>query len=171
MTRTAADSLGFSLDDLRRDVRGACLQGPGDPQASEILDPYGFISQPPILRRLGEWIAAQLDPEVNRLVAVGSSALGLALAAGLEQNVPVAFVADGEVFGESSSGDSAAVVADIARTGQSTRATAEVLAAAGSGVEQVFIVWDRSMGALELLDPLHVPVTVLMEERPGRARR
>lgn len=170
MTRTA-ESLGFSLDDLRRDVRGACLQGPGDPRASEILDPYGFISQPPILRRLGGWITAQLAPEVNRLVAVGSSALGLALAAGLEQNVPVAFVADGEIFGEFSSGDTAAVVADIARTGQSTRATVEVLAAAGSGVEQIFVVWDRSMGALDLLDPLQVPITVLMEERLARALR
>jgi orotate phosphoribosyltransferase len=171
MTRTLAESLEFSLDDLRRDVRGACLQGPGDPQASEILDPYGFISQPPILRRLGVWIAAQLAPEVNRLVAVGSSALGLALAAGLEQNVPVAFVADGEVFGEFSSGDAAAVVADITRTGHSARATVEVLSAAGSGVEHVFVVWDRSMGALDLLAQVHVPVSVLMEERLARALR
>lgn len=168
---TLTGHTGFSLDELRRDVRGACLQGPGDPQASEILDPYGFISQPPILRRLGEWIAAQLGPEVNRLVAVGSSALGLALAAGLEQNVPVAFVADGEVFGESSSGDVVAVVADITRTGGSTQATVEVLSSAGSAVEDIFVVWDRSMGALDLLGPLHIPVTVLMEERLAGALR
>ena len=165
MTASHTAALGFSLEDLRRDVRSACLEGPGDPKSSEILDPYGFISQPPILRRLGMWIATQLGPDSNRLVAVGASALGLALAAGLEQNVPVAFVQGDEVYGESSSGDVATVIADIARTGRSARAAIDVLTRAGSTVDAVLIVWDRSLGALDLLDELRIPVRVLMEER------
>lgn len=171
MNDPAPDTTAFSLDDLRRDVRSACLQGPGDPTAADILDPYGFISQPPILRRLGLWIAAGLEPDVNRIVAVGVSALGLALAAGLEQNIAVAFVEDGRVLGEFSNGDVTAVVADITRTGQTAVAAAGTLAGAGGEVRQVFIVWDRTLGALASLAEMHVPVTVLMEERLAGALR
>lgn len=157
-------ALEFSLEDLRREVRYACLQGPGDPKESEILDPYEFISQPPILRRLGMWIGAQLEPEVSRLMAVGVSALGLTLAAGLEVNVPVAFVESGRVLGEFSSGDVVAVVADLTKTGASTRATVEAVRSAGAKVDQLLVVWDRSLGALDALSELDIPMTVLMEE-------
>ena len=158
-------ALEFSFEDLCREVRYACLQGPGDPKESEILDPYEFISQPPILRRLGMWLGVQLEPEVNRLVAVGVSALGLALAAGLEVNVPVAFVESDRILGEFSAGDVVAVVADLTRTGASTRATVEAVRSAGARVAQILVVWDRSLGALDALSELEVPVTVLMEER------
>jgi orotate phosphoribosyltransferase len=158
-------ALEFSLDDLRRDVRYACLEGPGSPKAHEVLDPYGFISQPPILRRVGLWVAAQLDPEVTRLAAVGASALGIALATGLQINVPVVFVEDRRVHGEFSVGDAVAVVADITRTGRSARDTVEAVMAEGGRPRQIFVVWDRSLGALELLGEVRLPLRVLMEER------
>jgi len=155
----------FSLDDLSRDVRYACLLGPARPR-TELLDPYGFISQPAIVRRLGAWITSLLDPEAVRLVGVGASALPIALAVGLELSVPVAFVDGKELRGEVSPGDRVAVVADITRTGQSALTTTEAISGAGGTTIQVFVVWDRAQGALEGLRTLEVPLHILIEDTP-----
>lgn len=157
--------VAFSLEDLRRDIRYACLEGPGDPRAAEILDPYGFISQPAILRRLGIWIASLLHPDVNRLAAVGSSALGVALAGGLEINVPVVLVTDGRLLGEFSEGDRTAVVADITRTGETASACARTVETAGGENVQIFVIWDRSLGAVDVLRERELPLHVLMDEQ------
>lgn len=159
-------TVDFSLEDLSRDVRYACLLGPATPN-HELIDPYGFISQPAIVRRLGVWIASALLSETVRLVGVGASALPIALAVGLELNLPVAFVEEGEVRGEVSPGDRVAIVADITRTGHSAMETKNAIERAGAQPTQVFVVWDRAQGALLRLRELDSPVHVLIEDRPA----
>ncbi len=154
----------FSLDDLRRDVCNACLKGPA-PRQFEMLDPYGFIAQPAIVRRLGLWISARLDARSDRLVGVGASALPIALAVGLELSVPVAFVASGSVHGALPPGDRVAVVADIVRTGDSTIATVDATVAAGAEATQLFVVWDRAQGAADRFRRLDIPLHLLIEDR------
>ena len=160
----SARPVPFSLDDLRRDVRYACLRGPAPPDR-ELLDPYGFIAQPAIVRRLGRWIGERLAADAGRLVGVGASALPIALAVGLELGVPVAFVEAGTIRGELSPGDRTAIVADITRTGDSTMATLDAITAAGAEVLQLFVVWDRAEGALPRLRDLDLDNHILIQER------
>lgn len=162
---TPDSSLDFSLDDLTRDVRYACLVGPATPN-DRILDPYGFISQPAIVRRLGAWIASLLVEDAVRLVGVGASALPIALAVGLELNMPVALVEDGELHGEVSPGDGVAVVADITRTGDSAIRTRDAVASAGAETIQVFVVWDRGKGAVDRILDFDSRLHVLIEDQP-----
>ena len=162
---TKETALHFSLEDLARDVRYACLLGPATSN-KEVLDPYGFISQPAIIRRLGAWISDLLQVETTRLVGVGASALPIALAAGLELNMPVAFVEEGEFRGELAPGDRTAVIADITRTGITAIGAINAIEGGGAEVAEVFVVWDRGHGGVEDLRDLDGPVHVLIEDRP-----
>ncbi len=162
MTNEAA--LEFSLEDLARDVRYACLLGPATSNQA-LLDPYGFISQPAIVRRLGAWISVLLQEDTTRLVGVGASALPIALAVGLELNMPVAFVEQGEFRGELAPDEHAAVIADITRTGTTAIETIVAIKDCGAVVAEVFIVWDRGQGAIDSLRDLNGPVHVLIGDR------
>lgn len=162
---TTGSTLDFSFDDLIRDVQYACLLGPATPN-HELLDPYGFISQPAIVRRLGAWMGSLLRDEAVRLVGVGASALPIALAVGLDLNMPVAFFEKGDLRGEVSPGDGVAIVADITRTGDSAIKTRDAIEDAGAETIQIFVVWDRAQGALDRLGALDTRLHVLIEDRP-----
>ncbi|MEX0698303.1 MAG: hypothetical protein WD354_01095 [Acidimicrobiia bacterium] len=161
---TTGSTLDFSLDDLIRDVRYACLLGPATPN-HEVLDPYGFISQPAIVRRLGAWIASLLRDEAVRLIGVGASALPVALAVGLDLNMPVALFEKAHLHGEVSPGNGVAIVADITRTGDSAIKTIDAIKDAGAETIQIFVVWDRAQGALDRLHAFDTSVHVLIEDR------
>lgn len=143
MTAATARISDFSVADLRRDVMYSCLLQPGGVDPSDRLDPLGFVLRPAILRRLALWNAEQLDPRTTRLVAVGWSALGIALALALEVNLPVTLAQERHLIGDADHGDRAVLVADITRTWQSAEQAANDLGTAGAEVIQALVVWDR----------------------------
>lgn len=141
---TAATPISeFSVEDLRRDVMYSCLLQPGGVDSSDRLDPLGFVLRPAILRRLALWNAEQLDPGATRLVAIGWSALGIALALALEVNLPVTLAHEHQLLGDADHADRAVLIADITRTWRSAERATNDLGAAGADVIQALVVWDR----------------------------
>jgi orotate phosphoribosyltransferase len=136
----------FSLADLRRDVVYSCLLQPGRPRPHDRLDPLGFTLRPPILRRLARWAAAELDESATRLVAVGLSALGFAVALALEVNLPVSVGHNGELEGQADHADRAVLIADFTVTWATAQQVADAVAGEGGTVIQTLAVWDRSPG-------------------------
>lgn len=57
-----------------------------------------------------------------------------------------------------------AVIADIARTGDTADRTVAFLRAAGTEVKSIFVVWDRGRGALDRLASLGPDIHVLIED-------
>jgi orotate phosphoribosyltransferase len=163
MTTVSWEAEDFSLADLRRDVVYSCLLQPGRPRPHDRLDPLGFTLRPPILRRLARWGAVELDQSATRLVAVGLSALGFAVALALEVNVPVSVSHNREVVGETDHADRVVLVADFTTTWATAQQAVDDVTAGGAKVIQSMVVWDRSPGS-PTLPVMRLPTVALLTD-------
>ncbi|HZQ03770.1 MAG TPA: orotate phosphoribosyltransferase [Gaiellaceae bacterium] len=131
-------------------------------RSSYYLDKYRFGTQPDLLRRLGEAIAAAVaacEPEAVRLAAPELGAVPLAAAASLASGLPFVIVrreAKGygtanRLEGPFEPGELVCLVEDVVTTGGAVRSAVEALREAGLRVSHAVCVVDREEGGADEL--------------------
>ncbi|MBV8396686.1 MAG: orotate phosphoribosyltransferase [Actinobacteria bacterium] len=154
----------MSLADAIRDA--AYLEGDfvlrSGKRSSYYLDKYRFGTQPGLLRRLGDAIAAavaECEPDAVRLAAPEVGAVPLAAAASLVSDLPFVIVrkeakgygTGNRLEGPFEPGELVCLVEDVVTSGGAAIAAVEALREAGLTVRHAICVVDREEGGADEL--------------------
>jgi len=131
-------------------------------RSSYYLDKYRFGTQPELLRRLGEAIAAAVaacEPEADRLAAPELGAVPLAAAASLAAGLPFVIVRNepkdhatrNRLEGPFEAGELVCLVEDVVTSGGAALSAVAALRAAGLRVSHAVCVVDREEGGADEL--------------------
>jgi orotate phosphoribosyltransferase len=156
-------------------------------RSSYYLDKYRFETQPLLLRRLGERLAAlvgEVEPEATRLAGPALGAVALTASASMASGLPFIIVrgekkeygTEKRLEGPFEQGELVCVVEDVVTSGGAPADAVAVLRDSGLVVRTALCVVDREEGGADTLARLGVRlrplfrVAELLGERKGAAR-
>ena len=124
------------------------------------IDKYLFLTQPAILKALGELIAARLPPGTDKLAGAELGGVPLASSVSMASGLPCVYVRNArkeygtarQIEGRLEAGDKVVIVEDVATTGGQALEAAEALRAAGAEVLAIIATVDRQEGARQNLE-------------------
>lgn len=165
---TAADVPAVFLEPARRtsELRADILAAATTSGRTD-LDPYAYLTQPTVLRRLAADLAAALPTGCDRLITQVSAGLPLAAAVSLHTGLPfAAFDTDtAHLHGEVHQGESVAVIHPGAPDTPAARTVAADATARGARVSTVLTVLAEDIPGPA--DPAGPPVQALFDAAPG----
>jgi len=122
------------------------------------VDKYVFETQPDVLERVAEEIAARIDPdEVDVIAGPELGAVPLVTAVSLRTGIPCAYIRKGQkhygtqarIEGSIEKGQRVAIVEDVTTTGNTILETAELVEEVGGIPMHLIVVVDRNEGGEE----------------------
>ena len=122
------------------------------------VDKYVFETQPDVLNRVADEIAARIDPdEVDVIAGPELGAVPLVTAVSLRTGIPCAYIRKGQkhygtqarIEGSIEKGQRVAIVEDVTTTGNTILETAELVEEVGGLAKHLIVVVDRNEGGEE----------------------
>jgi orotate phosphoribosyltransferase len=164
---TALATLGDELV-ARAVLRGDFVLRSGA-RSSWYIDKYRFGTDPELLRRLADALAALLPADTQRVAGTVLGAVPLAIAVSLVTGLPSVLVRPEtkdhgtakRIEGELAAGDRVAVIEDVVTTGGAAIAAVEALREAGAVPVAVLAIVDREDGGPLAFARLGVPFHAL----------
>jgi orotate phosphoribosyltransferase len=126
--------------------------------ADYYIDKYVFETQPDVLERIADGIAARIDPEEVDIVAGPElGAVPLVTAVSLRTGIPSAYIrkdqkdygTQARIEGDIGEGTRVAIVEDVTTTGNTIIETAELIEELGGIPKHLIVVVDRNEGGEE----------------------
>ncbi len=122
------------------------------------IDKYVFETQPDVLDKIADQIAARIDSdEIDVVAGPELGAVPLVTAVSLRTGIPCAYIRKGQkhygtqarIEGSIEKGQRAAIVEDVTTTGNTIIETAESVKEVGGVPRHLIVVVDRGEGAVE----------------------
>jgi orotate phosphoribosyltransferase len=126
--------------------------------ADYYIDKYVFETQPDVLERIADGIAARIDPdEVDVVAGPELGAVPLVTAVSLRTGIPSAYIrkdqkdygTQARIEGDIGEGTRVAIVEDVTTTGNTIIETAELIEELGGIPKHLIVVVDRNEGGEE----------------------
>ncbi|MCQ4333889.1 orotate phosphoribosyltransferase [Natronomonas sp. F2-12] len=126
--------------------------------ADYYIDKYVFETQPDVLSRIADGIAARIDPdEVDVIAGPELGAVPLVTAVSLRTGIPSAYIrkdqkdygTQARIEGDIGEGARVAIVEDVTTTGSTIIETAELIEELGGIPRHLIVVVDRNEGGEE----------------------
>jgi orotate phosphoribosyltransferase len=138
-------------------------------RSDRYFDKFLFETDPALLRRLGEHLAALVPKETQRLAAPELGAVLLGGAVSMESGLPLVLVrkepkgygTSKQIEGRFQPGDRVTVIEDVVTTGGDSLRSAQVLRDAGVEVIHLVVVLDRGEGGEENIQAAGIPYSPL----------
>ena len=164
----------IELRDLARDlVAASFLQGDfilrSGKRSNRYFDKFLFETDPALLKRIGEHLAALVPKETQRLAAPELGAVLLGGAVSMETGLPLVVVrkepkgygTTKQLEGRFDSGDRVTVIEDVVTTGGDSLRSIEALTNAGLDVIHLVVVLDRGEGGEDKIREARIPYSPL----------
>lgn len=138
-------------------------------RSNRYFDKFLFETDPALLRRLGQRLAALVPKETQRLAAPELGAVLLGGAVSLESRLPLLLVrkepkgygTSKQIEGAFEPGDRVTVIEDVVTTGGDSLRSAQVLRDAGVEVIHLVVVLDRGEGGEDNIRHAGIPYSPL----------
>ena len=162
------------LRDLARDlVKASYLKGDfvlrSGKRSNRYFDKFLFETDPALLKRIGEHLAALVPKETQRLAAPELGAVLLGGAVSLETGLPLVLVRKQpkgygtakQLEGRFDAGERVTVIEDVVTTGGDSLRSIEALTNAGLDVIHLVVVLDRGEGGEDNIREARIPYSPL----------
>jgi len=138
-------------------------------RSNRYFDKFLFETDPALLRRLAEHLAALVPPETQRLAAPELGAVLLGGAVSMETGLPLVLVrkepkgygTSKQIEGRLAAGERVTVIEDVVTTGGDSLRSVQVLRDAGADVIHLVVVLDRGEGGEENIANERIPYSPL----------
>lgn len=130
--------------ELGRDVAAAGVIGhrlASEPPRDQIVDTARFLTEPTVLRRLAQAMAARISSSIDRVACGQGTDIGLGAAVSLASGLPFVIVGTGRIAGELHPGETIAfVLSDLAADEQQANSLVQQSEGQGATVETALCV-------------------------------
>jgi orotate phosphoribosyltransferase len=138
-------------------------------RSNRYFDKFLFETEPALLRRLGQHLAALVPAATQRLAAPELGAVLLGGAVSMETSLPLVLIrkepkgygTSKQIEGRFEAGDRVTVIEDVVTTGGDSLRSAQVLRDAGVDVIHLVVVLDRGEGGEENIRQYGIPYSPL----------
>jgi orotate phosphoribosyltransferase len=138
-------------------------------RSNRYFDKFLFETDPSLLRRIGQQLAALVPRDTQRLAAPELGAVLLGGAVSMETGLPLVLVRKEpkgygtakQIEGRFEQGDRVTVIEDVVTTGGDSLRSAQVLRDAGAEVIHLAVVLDRGEGGEENIRQAGIPYSPL----------
>jgi orotate phosphoribosyltransferase len=164
----------IQLRDLARDlVKASYLKGDfvlrSGRRSTRYFDKFLFETDPALLRRIGEQLAALVPAQTQRLAAPELGAVLLGGAVSMETGLPLVLVRKEpkgygtakQLEGRFEAGERVTVIEDVVTTGGDSLRSIEALKSAGLEVIHLVVVLDRGEGGEDNIREARIPYSPL----------